>query len=264
MQGSKQVNIKIYNIASIALVMLLSGCVQNNESAAQYEKLTKDMSVLKEQLQLITKEVVNISKKLDSTGLQKVADQNKQEKIIDLESRLGKTVRLGSKDAKVAIVEFMDYQCPYCIRHAKQVFPKILKKYVDTGLVQYVVRDFPLDFHTQGKNSAQAAKCAQEQNQFLSMHKLLVENSRSLNVDAYPQFAQSIGIEMDAFSTCMKDSKIRQFIDQDIAYGIKIGVSGTPRFYLGKVSGDQLVDVTPISGAASLSTFDNVLNRLLN
>lgn len=254
----------ICSLASIVFIILLSGCTQNNESVDQYETLSKEMSNLQEQLQLITKEVVSINKKLDSTGLQIVASGNKQEKVIDLESRLGRTARLGSKDAKVAIIEFMDYQCPYCVRHAQQVFPKILKKYVDTGLVQYIIRDFPLDFHTQGKNAAQAAKCALEQDKFLPMHKALAKNSRTLNIDVYSQLAQDIGVEIDSFSTCMQDLGIGQFIDQDIAYGVKIGVSGTPRFYLGKINGEQLSNVTPISGAASLSTFDNVLNRLMN
>jgi protein-disulfide isomerase len=249
-------------IASFILVFI-AACSDLAGSDEKLDAIYKELSIVQQQLQLVTKEIVSLNTKLDNAGVNAPSGKSAKAISLLLENESGVTARIGSKDAQYAMIEFMDYQCPYCVRHAKQVFPKIKKKYVDTGIIQYIVRDFPLDFHSQGKLAAQAARCALAQDQFLPMHQLLSENSRNLKNEIYAGFAEKLALDMPGFNACMQDLEITKSIDADVAYGIKVGVSGTPRFYIGRIEGDKLVDVLPVSGAVPLTVFDKTFNKLM-
>src|SRR5690606_19222030 len=92
---------------------------------------------------------------------------------------------LGSQQAKVAIVEFTDYQCPYCAQYHSETFENLKKEYIDTGKVQYVLRDFPLDFHAYAKGAAIAANCAGEQDAYWQMNHQLFSNQSELGDGLY-------------------------------------------------------------------------------
>lgn len=93
--------------------------------------------------------------------------------------------RMGSKDAKLAVIEYSDFQCPFCDRYTKNTFPRIKENYIDTEKVQYVARDFPLSFHRQAKSAAIAANCAGYQGKYWEMHGMLFKHRNDLKRDLY-------------------------------------------------------------------------------
>lgn len=170
---------------------------------------------------------------------------------------------LGDKTAKIAIVEFSDYECPYCARHANAVFPLLKEKYIDTGKVAYHVRDFPLSFHSRAKSAAIATRCASGQDKYWQMREKIFQSKGSLNQEYYTKVAAELELDGKEFQRCFQDEDSMRKLEEDVSYGNSIGVSGTPRFYVGKVDGSALKEVVVISGAQSLGVFSEVIDKLL-
>ncbi|PVZ66762.1 DsbA family protein [Pelagibaculum spongiae] len=229
-------------------VFSLSGCSESHFNGEED---------IQKKLDLLMAEVVSLRDEV--AGLQ-FPEKNK--KTIGKISLKGERTVLGSDSAKYAIVEYMDYQCPYCLRHAKKVLPALKRKYIDTGLVKYVVRDFPLGFHSQAKNSAIFARCAAEQNQFNAAHDTLVNRTGSLTSGSYEAYAEKLGLKKDQYSSCFNSKDNRKQLEQDFAAASRLGVTGTPRFFIGKIENGAVVDVVSISGARALDSFENILTDL--
>lgn len=170
---------------------------------------------------------------------------------------------LGSQQAKVAIVEFTDYQCPYCAQYHSETFESLKKEYIDTGKVQYVLRDFPLDFHAYAKGAAIAANCAGEQDAYWQMNHQLFSNQSELGDGLYEKSAQSLGLNMDLFESCVNSPEQVQKVEEDVVYGQEIGVNGTPTFFIGRVENGQLTDAKEVSGTKPLSAFSRIIDPLL-
>ncbi len=170
---------------------------------------------------------------------------------------------LGSREAKVAIVEFTDYQCPYCAKYHSQTFDMLKKEYIDTGKVQYFLRDFPLDFHDHAKGAAIAANCAGEQDAYWQMMDRLFANQSELGDELYQQSAQSLDLNMEQFEACRNSPDQAITIEEDMASGQEIGVDGTPAFFIGRVQNGQLVDAKKVSGAQPLTVFSRIIEPLL-
>lgn len=170
---------------------------------------------------------------------------------------------LGSQQAKVAIVEFTDYQCPYCAQYHSETFENLKKEYIDKGKVQYVLRDFPLDFHAYAKGAAIAANCAGEQDAYWQMNHQLFSNQSELGDGLYQKLAQSLGLNMDQFESCVTSHEQVQKVDADVVYGQEIGVNGTPTFFIGRVENGQLTDAKEVSGTQPLSAFSRIIEPLL-
>ncbi|WP_369855611.1 DsbA family protein [Candidatus Thalassolituus haligoni] len=251
------------------LALLLAGCQDQHKAAdvapAAVADSAKDahLEQINQQLQQLTAEVVRLQQQVAAIPAAAAAPQAQQPRRLAL--GLSDTrQRLGSDDVEYAIVEFMDYQCPYCVRHSSQTLPTLKRKYIDSGLVQYVVKDFPLEFHAQAENAAIAARCAAEQGQFEAMHNALLENTRSLSSSIYDGLAAGIGLQADAFESCFNEPSQLTDLRKDVSEAVRLGVSGTPRFLIGRVDGDDLVDFVSVSGAQSLARFDEALQQVFN
>ena len=170
---------------------------------------------------------------------------------------------LGSQQAKVAIVEFTDYQCPYCAQYHSETFETLKKEYINTGKVQYVLRDFPLDFHAYAKGAAIAANCAGEQDAYWQMNHQLFSNQSELGDGLYQKLARSLGLNMDQFESCVTSPEQAQKVDADVVYGQEIGVNGTPTFFIGRVENGHLTDAQEVSGTNPLSAFSRIIEPLL-
>ena len=177
--------------------------------------------------------------------------------------RLDNSRVLGNTKAKVGIVEFSDYQCPFCFRHNSQTLAKLKEKYIDTGKVQYHVRDFPLSFHAQARGAAIAANCAGRQRAYWKMHRRLFDNHQRLSLPLYQELARELKLDAEVFSRCLDDATVAKRIDEDLAYGQHLGVGGTPSFFVGRVRNGELVDAQQITGAQSLGTFAQAIEQLL-
>jgi protein-disulfide isomerase len=129
---------------------------------------------------------------------------------------------LGSDSAVITLVEFSDYECPYCLRHFQQTMPMIDANYVKTGKIRYAFRDWPVDeLHPQSIRAHEAAHCANEQNKFWQMHTRLFSPAGSHSPEQLSTLAQSIGLDMGAFNACVaaKRSDLANSRDQPAGGG---------------------------------------------
>ena len=171
---------------------------------------------------------------------------------------------LGKPDAPVTVVEFSDYECPFCQRHFANTLPALKKDYIDAGKVRYVFRDFPLDsIHPQARKAAEAAHCAGEQGKYWEMHDRLFKNQRALMVDNLRGFARDLGLKVEDFNSCLDQGKYATTVSEDLAAGSAVGVTGTPTFFIGKTAADGTIEATSVRGAQPITTFRQVVDRLL-
>lgn len=175
----------------------------------------------------------------------------------------GKVV-LGDSQAKLTIIEFTDYECPFCRKHVIQTMPSLEKEYIQTGKVQYIIRDFPLEaIHKTAFHRAVVANCAGEQNRYWEMHdRLFVEPVVVL--DSWEQHATALGLDLPAFQECVRSERQAEKVRKDIQEGREAGVKGTPTFFLGFQGPDQHLKVMKVlRGAQSYTRFKNVIDQLL-
>lgn len=171
---------------------------------------------------------------------------------------------MGSLEAKVAIVEFSDFQCPYCRRFHEQTFPQIEETYIETGRVRYFFRDFPLEqIHHEAVAAAVAAKCSGRQNKYWEMHHALFSQQGRLGPELFAELARDLGLDLEAFQTCMGDPAREEEVMEDLAFGQSIGVRGTPHFLVGRIEEGRLVDVKSVSGAQPFASFQSLIESLL-
>jgi len=157
----------------------------------------------------------------------------------------------GPKDAKVTVVEFSDFQCPFCSR-AATTFKQIHEVYGDK--VRIVFREFPLGMHQRATPAAEAAECANEQGKFWEYHDKLFGNQQKLADEDFMKYAEELGLNVDQFKTCFSSGKFKADVQKDMAEGSKAGVTGTPAFF---------VNGRFISGAQPLETFKNMIDEEL-
>ena len=160
----------------------------------------------------------------------------------------------GDKDAPVTIVEFSDFECPFCARFYSKTLSQIDEQYIKTGKVKFVYRDFPLGFHTNAQKAAEAAECAGEQGKFWEMHDKLFEKGVKGGIDSFKQFAADIGIDKTKINDCLDTGKMASEVQKDMADGQAAGVRGTPGFIIN----GQLV-----SGAQPFENFKRVIEAEL-
>ena len=167
----------------------------------------------------------------------------------------------GNKNAPVSLVEFTDYQCPFCARYVTDTYNQIVENYVDTGDVYYVVRDLPLGFHPNAKPAAMAARCAGDQNKYFEMHTAIFDGQQAWSSLSDPQetfesLAKEVGLSLGTFTSCYTSDKYSQAVDDDLALAGTVQASGTPTFY---INGKQLVGAQPYS--AFQAAIDEALNN---
>ena len=174
---------------------------------------------------------------------------------IDMKKLVDDDPYLGKNDAPVTIVEFSDYQCPYCGRFYTETLPQIKSQYIDTGKVKLVFRDFPLSFHPEALPAATAANCADEQGKYWEFHNKVFENQQTMNSASYKLWAEELGLDTAKWETCTKDTKIRAEIQKDFNDGTAAGVQGTPAF---------VINGKAISGAQPFAVFSQVIEAELS
>jgi protein-disulfide isomerase len=172
------------------------------------------------------------------------------------------TASLGSADAPVTVVEFTDYQCPFCLKFIRDTFPKLKEQFVDTGKVRWVIRDMPLGFHKNARKAAQAAHCAGEQGKFWEMRSVLFANAKKLEEENLPGYAEVIGLDGAAFKSCLASDRHLAEIDQSAQDAGTVRITGTPTFVVGKTAGDW-VEGDRVVGARDLKTFEQAILKAL-
>ena len=164
----------------------------------------------------------------------------------------GRPEKGGGAKAPVTIVEFSDYQCPFCQR-AEAVVDQVMQTYGNK--VRLVFRDFPLPIHPQARPAAEAANCANAQGKFWEYHAKLFANQSALGEDKLKEYAKDVGIDPAKFEQCLSGKSFSPAIDKDLAEAAKLGINGTPAFF---VNGRLL------SGAQPLEKFKEVIDDELS
>lgn len=175
---------------------------------------------------------------------------------------LGDDPRLGKRDAKIGLVEFSDYQCHYCQHFHQAILPKFKEVYIDTGLAQYIIKDFPLKTHQHSLSASLAANCAGAQGQYWAMQDGLFENQGQLGANLYQQLARQLKLDNKRFSACMQNRLQQHEVFDDINYGRGLGVKGTPTFFLGIINGDTLEVKRMARGAPSFESLKQEIEKL--
>lgn len=179
---------------------------------------------------------------------------------------------LGDKNAPVTMIEFSDYECPFCKRHFTEVYPQIKKDYIDTGKVKLVFRDFiAVPSHNPlAISEAMAAECAAEQggdSVYFKYHDVIfaktTSNGAGLALTELPAIAQSLGLNVTAFNQCLSSNKYKAEIDKDQQDGTAVGISGTPSFVVGKSSANGTIEGKVIVGAQAYNVFKDAIEAAL-
>ena len=177
---------------------------------------------------------------------------------------------LGDKDAKLTMIDFSDYECPFCKRYFDDTFSQIKKEYIDTGKIKYVYRDLPLGFHANAHKEAQAAECAREQGGdtvYFKYHdeifKRTTSNGTGLALDQLSIIANDIGLDGNKLQSCIDSEKFKAEVDQDLADASTSGANGTPTFFIGKSTANGIIEGTKIVGAQPFSAFQAEIDKQL-
>ncbi|MBI2779599.1 MAG: DsbA family protein [Gammaproteobacteria bacterium] len=245
----------------IMACVILSACSVNPSTRADNEEILNKLGEMSKQINTLSDDVDVIKQGL-STVLRGAPEAHKPPVITEIELDDASPVR-GDGNAMVAIVEFSDYQCPFCGRFHAQVLPSVKKSYIDTGKIRHIFRDFPLDFHPQAKSAAIAANCAGEQKAYWQMHDSLFSNQNRLGTALYEELAKKMNINMASFQACLKDAKQAEKVEKDLSYGQSLGIDGTPNFFVGRIEGKKLVDVKQIVGAQPPAVFYQAIEAVL-
>jgi protein-disulfide isomerase len=165
---------------------------------------------------------------------------------------------LGNKDAKVVVVEYADYQCPFCEKWFKEVYPQLKSKYIDTGKIKFVFQDFAF-LGPDSTTAAEAAQCAKEQGKFWQYHDYLFSNQGPehggwAKAENQKNFAKAMGLNTSKFNSCLDTHKYAQEVQNQTAAGKSYGVTGTPTTF---VNGKIFV------GAQPFSTFEQAIEAEL-
>ncbi|TSC93814.1 MAG: DSBA oxidoreductase [Candidatus Berkelbacteria bacterium Licking1014_85] len=190
--------------------------------------------------------------------------------VSNISTPIGDDPYLGDiNKAKLAIVEFSDYECPFCRKFHSETFNQIIKEYIDTNKAILVYKDFPLSFHEPAASKdAIAANCVKkltDNKKYFEMNKLIFENTeangKGITDNKFIELAKGIGINGNDFSKCLTGNEFKDEIVGDIQEGEKIGINGTPGFLIGKLQKDNTVVGEILSGAQPFSEFQKLLDK---
>jgi protein-disulfide isomerase len=155
----------------------------------------------------------------------------------------------GPADAPVTLVEFSDFECPFCTQ-AHPTLKQILERY--PGKVRLAYRDFPLDsIHPQARRAAEAARCAHDQGKFWEYHDVLFAQSPKLATEDLRRYAEQVGLDITKFDSCVAGGTHKAAVQRDLDEGHRLGITGTPAFF---------VNGRPLSGAQPLEAFARVID----
>lgn len=175
---------------------------------------------------------------------------------VDLKDIAGDDPSLGDPGAPITMVEFSDFQCPFCAQFFSTTEQEIIEKYVKTGKVKFVYRDFALSaIHDMAQKAAEAGECAHEQNQFWKYHDFVFGHQKDLSLVNLKRWAGEVGLDQARFNVCLDSGKYQKEVEEDFAYGRKAGVSGTPTSF---INGKK------VEGSRPFEDFKVVIEGILN
>jgi protein-disulfide isomerase len=237
-------------IALLFALASLAGCAVGGGSPG----------MTREQADAILAELRDIKRVLAEQPRARAPEPAREQKTVRVRAEGGAS--LGNPAAVVTLVEYTDYQCPFCKRHHDRTFAELKKNYVDTGRIRYVVRDLPLSFHEMAVPAAIAARCAGEQDRFWEARDALFAVKGDLTPDVIRAAVLAVGLDAARYDTCVQNPATLAAMQADEDEARSAGVSGTPSFVVGRAA-NGTVEGTSISGAQPYAAFATRLDALL-
>jgi protein-disulfide isomerase len=234
------------------------------QSSRDVESLKSDIEVLKAGQAAIQRDLSAIKQLLTRA----TTPQGRTERpFAPQDMTIAGAATLGAADAPVVLVEFTDYQCPFCRRHSIATKPRLVKDYVEAGKLRYVMREFPLrSIHPQAPKAAEAALCAKDQGKYWSMNKAFFTNPRELGIDTLKAHAKRLKLDSAQFNACLDQGKYAGRVQRDLQDGMRAGIRGTPSFLLGLSdpnNPDRFTATRILRGALPYSQFKHEIDALL-
>jgi len=232
---------------------------------AEAEDKKKQEGITKEQADAILKELQEIRRLLEQQQ-QPAAAQRPQrpQPPPTIKVKLEKEYALGREDAPLTLVEFLDYQCPFCQRFHQESFEQLKKNFIDTGKLRFVNRDLPLtSIHPNAMHAAVAARCAGEQGKFWEFRNVLISNARDLRMESVLRLAGEAGLDTKAFQSCLDSDRFDADIQRHMNDAATNGISGTPTFALGKTSPTGEFEGARLVGAQPYAAIEARINQLV-
>jgi protein-disulfide isomerase len=247
----------------LTCALVIPSVAQDAAPASDLDRMRSDIEALKKGQDSIQKSLEEIKVLLRQNAAAAAKPAAAQQAVPNVTLDLKSHQIKGAPEAKLTLVEFSDYQCPYCARHTRDTYPSIEKDFIATGKVRYAMVDLPLRNHPFAFRAAEAATCAGDQGKFWEMHHLLFDNQNALNPETLPTYADQLGLDRNQFDACMTEGR-QQSVNADMQQATRAGISATPTFLVGWLTADnQLKPVEMIRGAQSYVNFAQLLTRLL-
>jgi protein-disulfide isomerase len=251
---------ELVSIFLLCLSVIFSSACAKQDNSAEVAQLRKEIAGLKEEQQRLLEQI----RELKGDDPLKRITPAKPQLPFDMTVNPNTQEVKGAKGARLAIIEFSDFQCSYCLSYVTQTFPQIDKDYIRTGKVKYFFRNLPLtQGHPNAFRAAEAAHCAAEQGKFWEAHDRFFANQDTLNPNDWPQHAQALGLDTKKFSQCLDSGKYDDEINQDIDDAQRVGINGTPAFLIGVIApNSSKVTVSKVMmGAEDYDSFKKALDE---
>jgi len=244
-----------------AIVLTVCGSAHAQVTRDEFEALKSEVNALKEGVKTQTEMLRQFLERVNA------AREGREAPFKEMLVGIDGGAVYGRPDAKVTIVEFSDYQCPFCARYSNDTFPQIEREYIDTGRVRYVFRDYPIEgAHPQAFKAHEAVHCAADQGKRHEMHKKVFANQRAMSVNDLIAHAAALGIDRSLFEKCVTQGTYAAKVRSGMSAGEQAGVRGTPTFFVGlsEPNSSKLKAVRRIVGAQPYSAFKAALDDLLS
>ena len=242
------------------LIFLGFGCI----ASAQTSDIRQEIDELKQGQRAIQKELEEIKSLLEKIAEQPARPSPSGPVIKDVEFEIGDNPVKGSASAKFILVEFTDYECPFCGRYVRETFPQILNQYIEKGSIKYAVIDLPLPMHSKAAKAAEASHCAEDQGKFWEIHELMMAKQESLG--ELSSYAADLNLDVQKFDECVGAGKYANAVNRGIALAQKLGINAVPGFIIGRVDPSnpgKATGISMIQGAMPFASFQMELDAAL-
>jgi protein-disulfide isomerase len=254
-------------LKGVLICLLVMGLCHGALAQGQVQKkaMQEEISALKQNVKALEEKQQKMSEQVDE--LKKMLQASSGQPHLQAPATLalhGEPVK-GDSVARVAIIEYADFECPFCGQYMRQAYPQIVENYIRTGKIKYIYRDLPLSMHPHAMLAAQAARCAGDQGKFWEMHDSLFANQAALTEKDMSDRAQSLGMDSAQLTQCLSSEKYSDEIRKSEAEAQSMGIQGTPTFFIGVIqeNGNVLKVEKTIMGAHPYETFKSDLDELL-
>ena len=246
------------------LAVVIFGSCNNALAQTAIVDIRQEIDELKQGQEAMREDLQEIKSLLEKIAMQPTGPTPSGPVIKDVEFEIGDNPIKGNSAVGVILVEFTDYQCPFCGRFVRETFSLIRERYIDKGAIRYAVVDLPLAMHPDAERAAQASHCAEEQGKFWEIHEQMMSRQDSLT--DLSSFAASLNLDVQKFDDCVSTGKYVDAVRKDMALTQKLGINGVPGFIIGRVESNnpmKIKGIAMIQGAMPFARFQQELDAVL-